>query len=358
MTRKGPDSLRLVFWRIDLGARGPGYALRDIRAGADLPSLKADIIDHLSPDVLVISELDYDHDLVTLHAFGALIADRGTALPHVFAFPSNAGLRMGRDMNDDGRDDGPDDTQGYGHFAGQRALALLSRLPIDAEAARDFSGFLWKDLPNARLPELEPSVLEAQRLSSTGHWDIPILTSATQRLHLLIYQAGPPVFGGRSLRNLYRNHDETAFWLTLLEGRLPMPPPDGPFVLMGGSNLDPNDGDGLHGAMRALLTSPLLQDPQPQSEGAIQAANGEFSAAHVGPHALDTVYWPRQPGNLRVSYILPAAEIDVLSSGVLWPAPDSPDAELAAALDTLEISHRPVWLDLDLRSIRPAGQIN
>ena len=350
--------MRLVFWRIDLGARGPGYALRDIRAGGDLSSLKADIIGHLAPDVLVISGLDYDHDLVTLHAFAAMIADRGTALPHAFAFPSNAGLRMGRDMNGDGRHDGPDDTQGYGHFAGQRALALLSRFPIDAEAARDFSGFLWKDLPDARLPALESSVLEVQRLSSTGHWDIPILTSATQRLHLLIYQAGPPVFGGRSLRNLYRNHDETAFWLTFLEGRLPMPPPDGPFVLLGGSNLDPNDGDGLHNAMRALLQSPLLQDPQPQSAGAIQAANDEFSAAHDGPHAQDTVFWSRAPGNLRVSYILPAAELKVLESGVFWPASISADAVFAAAFDSMQISHRPVWLDLDLRSVRPVSLPN
>ncbi|MBB4209120.1 endonuclease/exonuclease/phosphatase family protein [Roseinatronobacter bogoriensis] len=358
MPCKGPDSLRLVFWRIDLGARGPGYALRDIRAGADLPALKGDIIARLAPDVLVLSGLDYDHGLVTLRAFGTMIAQRGPALPHAFAFPSNAGLRMGRDMNGDGRDDGPDDTQGYGHFSGQRALAVLSRYPVGSQSARDFSDFLWQDLPDALLPALDPAVLQVQRLSSTGHWDIPIQISPSQRLHLLIYQAGPPVFGGQSRRNLYRNHDETAFWLALLEGRLPMSPPDGPFVLIGGSNLDPYDGDGLHGVMRALLQSPLLQDPQPQSAGALQAAQDDFSAAHLGPHELDTVHWPRAPGNLRVSYILPEAGIDVLSSGVLWPAADGDDAELAAALAAQGISHRPVWLDIDLRSIAPDSQLN
>ncbi len=352
------DRLRLVFWRIDLAARGPGYALRDMLAGAELPSRKAEIIAHLAPDVLVLSGLDYDHGLVTLGAFRDMIAERGTDLPHAFAFPSNAGLRTGHDMTGDGRDDTPDDTQGYGNFAGARALALLSRHPIDTDRARDFSHFLWRDLPDARLPALDPAVLAGQRLSSTGHWDIPLHIGEGQRLHLLIYQAGPPVFGGRSARNLYRNHDETAFWLALLQAQLPMPPPQGPFVVIGGSNLDPFDGDGLNSAMHALLNSPLLQDPRPESAGAVQAAADEFSATHAGPDAQDTVLWPRAPGNLRVSYILPSAEMRVLASGVFWPAQGSPDAALLDGPDATPITHRPVWLDIDLRSIRPVTVLN
>lgn len=319
---------------------------------------KAAIIARLAPDVLVLSGLDHDHGLVTLTAFRDMISGGGVDLPHLFAFPSNAGIRAGHDMTGDGRDDTPDDTQGYGNFAGQRALAVLSRYPVDGDAARDFSGFLWRDLPDARLPSLDPAVLESQRLSSTGHWDVPLLISKSQRLNLFIYQAGPPVFGKQTMRNLYRNHDETAFWLAFLEGRLPMPPPEGPFVLMGGSNLDPSDGDGLNSVMRALLEHPALQDLRPESAGAVQAARNAFSASHTGPDAQDTVFWPRAPGNLRVSYILPSNDLRAVGSGVFWPASNSADAALFDNLQNGPITHRPVWVDIDLRSIRPARVLN
>ena len=353
MSRSDPERVRLVFWRIDLGARGPGYALRDILAGAETPTAKAEIIAYLAPDVLVLSGLDYDHGLVTLRAFRDMIASRGVILPYVFAFPTNAGLRTGHDMTGNGRDDTPDDTQGYGLFAGQRGLALLSRYPIDTEAARDFSHFLWRDLPGARLPALDSAVFEIQRLSSTGHWDVPLLITEFQQLNLLIYQAGPPVFGGSGKRNLYRNHDETAFWLSFLAGQLPMLPPDGPFVLMGGSNLDPHDGDGLNSVMRTLLQHPKLQDVRPASAGALRAAKNETSAAHNGPHAQDTVHWPRVPGNLRTSYVLPSADLRTLGSGVFWPESDSAEAALFGDPGAVSITHRPVWVDVDLRSILP-----
>jgi hypothetical protein len=347
-----------VFWRIDLGARGPGIALRDILLGADVPTRKARIIAHLEPDVLVLSGLDYDYGMVTAHALRDMIADHGTILPYSFAFPSNAGLRTNHDMTGDGRDHSADDTQGYGNFSGQRGLVLFSRYPIDTERARDFSGFLWRDLPGAQLPAPEWDIWDMQRLSSTGHWDIPIRISEARQLNILVYQAGPPVFGGARPRNLYRNHDETAFWVSYLAGQLPMPPPGGPFVLMGGSNLDPYDGDGLNSIMRALLQSPALQDPRPESRGAVHAADHGASRTHIGPHAQDTVYWPRAPGNLRVSYILPSAGLSVMGTGVFWPTPNDPEAALFGGPDASAVAHKPVWLEIDPRSIAPLSALN
>ncbi len=336
-----------------MGGRGPGYALRDILAGAPAVARKAGLIAHLSPDILVLSGIDHDHDLVTLRAFRDLIGQRGPHYPHLFAFASNAGLRTGQDMTGDGRTETADDTQGHGAFRGAKALALLSRFPIEDETARDFSGFLWRDLPDAMLPDISPDSLAIQRLSSTGHWDVPVRVAPDRRLHLLIYQAGPPVFGGQSNRNRMRNHDETAFWTRFLDGRLPMPPPAGPFVLVGGSNLDPEDGDGLHDAMRRLLAHPSLQDPRPASEGARLAGQDSRNAAHRGAPELDTVHWPQSqgPGNLRVSYILPARGLHVTSAGVFWPAPDSPEASLLGDPDAPPTQHRPVWLDIALDSI-------
>ncbi len=332
------DTLRLAFWRIELGGRGPGYALQEIRAAAPAPAQTAALIAHVAPDILVLSGLDHDHELQALTALRDLIATHGHDFDHLFAFPSNAGLRTGLDMNDDGRSASEDDTQGYGPFRGARALAVLSRWPIDQGRARDFSDFLWRDLPGAKLPKMSDAVLAIQRLSSTGHWDVPAMLSGGQRLHLLIYQAGPPVFGGPTDRNRLRNHDETAFWSRFLSGDLPMQPPDAPFVLMGGANLDPMAGDGMRVAMRTLLAHPALQDPVPERDSALP---GSAAARH-------TVHWPQPegPGDLRVSYVLPARSLTLRGAGVFWPSPDSPEAALLGPDGGQPTPHRLVWVDV------------
>lgn len=343
----------MSFWRVDLGGRGPGYALADILAKEPAPTLKADLIHHVSPDILVLSGLDHDHDRHALQAFRDLIAERGHDFPYVFSFPSNAGVRTGQDMNGNGRTDSADDTQGYGLFRGAKALAILSRWPIDFAAARDFSGFLWRDLPGALLPPVASEVLSIQRLSSTGHWDVPVQVNPDTTLHLLIYQAGPPVFGGPTNRNLLRNHDETAFWSLFLDGELPMAPPDAPFVLLGGSNLDPFDGDGMHIAMQTLLAHSALQDPRPASLGALLS---NPNTQHHGPTELDTVDWPQTggPGNLRVSYVLPSRALRVRDAGVFWPDSTSPDAYLLGNPDTPPTRHRLVWVDIETASMSQA----
>lgn len=353
------NDLRLAFWRVDLGGRGPGLALRDVLDTAPAPAAKAQLIAHVAPDVLVLSGLDHDHGDVTLRAFRDLIASHGHMMTHVFAFPSNAGVRTGLDMTGDGRSAGPDDTQGYGEFAGQKALAILSRFPVLPDHSRDFSEFLWRDLPENLSPYgdtgdmPDPARNALQRLSSTGHWDVALEIPDRRRLHMLVYQAGPPVFGGASDRNLHRNHDETAFWTHFLDGALPMPPPDAPFALLGGSNLDPLDGDGLQQAMQDLLAHPAVQDPRPASDGAVHAAQSDISRDHQGPHAQDTVYWPQVPGpgNLRVSYILPARGVRVTASGVFWPVPDAPEAALLGNPDAPPTRHRLVWVDIDPNSL-------
>lgn len=343
-----------MFWRIDLGATGPGLALRDTLAGHDKPDRAARIIAHLAPDILVLSGLDHDHGGAARQALAALIAQHGHDLPHGFAYPSNAGIRTGLDMTGDGDDNSADDTQGYGLFPGQKSLAVLARFAVDEARSRDFSGFLWRDLPDSLSPYrpggalADPTRDGLQRLSSTGHWDTALTLPDGARLHLLIWQAGPPIFGGDSPRNLYRNHDETAFWLQFLDGNLPMPPPDAPFVLIGGSNLDPHDGDGMGQVMQALLDHPALQDPSPASAGAELAAEADHSRSHRGPHRLDTVHWPQipGPGNLRVSYILPARDLTVRDAGVFWPLPDTPEAALLGSPDDPPSRHRPVWVDI------------
>jgi hypothetical protein len=219
-------------------------------------------------------------------------------------------------------------------------MAILSRLPIDAGRARDFSDFLWRDLPGG-LGSDPPELAAVQRLASTGFWDVPLITPEGP-LHLLAWHASPPVFDGPDDRNGRRNHDEAAFWRLFLDGSLPMPPPEAAFVLLGDGNLDPADGDGLREGMTALQMHPALQDPSPKG------THGRTEPAHAGDPALDTSLYD-DIGGLRLDYVLPSAKLAVTGAGVFWPSSADPLlADLTAAS-----RHFPVWVDLTLQPAEP-----
>lgn len=216
-------------------------------------------------------------------------------------------------------------------------MAILSRLPVDEAAVRDLSGFLWRDLPGAMIPEDDdPGLVALQRLATTGFWDVPILTKAGP-LHLLAWHATPPVFDGPEDRNGKRNHDEAAFWRLMLDGALPIPAPDAPFVLMGDANLDPFDGDGMRDGIAALLANPALHDVKPEG------THGRSEPQHRGDPAHDTALYD-DIGGLRVDLVLPSADLGVTASGVLWPPEGTGLASDLAATSR----HRPVWIDIVL----------
>jgi hypothetical protein len=322
--------------------------LRDLTSGKDaqVAAVRA-VIAATHPDVLVLTGIDWDYDGRALTAL-----NQGLATPYPFQFTArpNSGWASDLDLDGDGRRGGAGDAQGFGRFSGQGGVAVLSRLPILQDGFRDFSGFLWRDLPGSLIAgaALSPEVQAVQRLSSTVHWDLPVQLPNGRPLHLWIFAATPPVFDGPEDRNGRRNHDEAAFWLRYLEGGLPDKPADAPFVLMGDANLDPLDGDGRPEALRALLAHPALQDPAPRSAGAVQAnAQGGDNATHRGDPGLDTADWPDAPGpgNLRVDYVLPAAALKVTGAGVYWPAPHAPGAAEAAAA----ARHHLVWADISLQ---------
>jgi len=322
------ETLRLAIYHAGLSRDGPGLLLRDIRRGeADILASR-DLIAAVRPDVLLLLRFDYDLDGAALTAFAGRLAEGGHEMPHLFALRPNSGWATGLDLDGDGRTGTPDDAQGFGRFAGEGGKAILSRLPIDRAGVVDHSDFLWRDLPGALIPMVDDApfpaaeVFAIQRLSSTSHWQVPVLTDSGARLTLLTWHAGPPAFGGPHARNLRRNHDETAFWTHLLDGALPMPPPAPPFVLMGNANLDTTAGDGMRAAMQALLTHPALQDPAPMDT---RPGTDTTSTA--------TAFWPRGPGALRVSYVLPSAALEVVDAGLIW-------AE--------DATHALVWVDIAL----------
>lgn len=292
-------------------------------------------------DVLVIGDIDFDLRGVAL----AALADPLDDYPYRFTQRPNRGLHSGRDRDGDGRLGSARDAEGYGEFAGQGGMAVLSRLPIDVQAVRDFSDYPWADLPDtlALGDDRDPV-----RLSTTVHWDVPVTLPSGGALHLLTWHATAPVFDGPEDRNGRRNHDEARFWQLYLDGQLADAPPQN-FVLLGTANADPSDGESRPEAVRGLLNHAALQDPGQASDGASIAAvlDGGVNGSHLSPPAFDTADWPDEvgdPGNLRVDYVLPSAHFDVIDSGVVWP-----DPETALGRDVaLASRHRLVWVEIEV----------
>ncbi|MCV6587067.1 MAG: endonuclease/exonuclease/phosphatase family protein, partial [Marinibacterium sp.] len=211
---------------------------------------------------------------------------------------------------------------------GQGGMALLARFAFDRKAARDFSALLWRDLPGASLPVHDdgrpfpsPEALSVQRLSSTGHWVVPVILPDDSRLTLMAWHAGPPVFDGPEDRNGLRNGDETRLWLRLLDGQMG-PVPQTPFVVLGNANLDPVRGEGRQQAIRDLLGDARLHDP-------------------FDGHPPTVDWSERGPGKLRVSYVLPSADLQVRDAGIIWPQ-DGPLHDTARTASR----HRLVWVDI------------
>ena len=241
-------------------------------------------------DIVVLTRFDFDASGQTLEAFAAQVnGDYGFLMP----MRSNAGVPTGRDMDGDGRLAEPEDAQAYGRFPGQEALAILSRFPIHLDGTQNRNDNLWHGFPDG-LQRITDHGIDVQRLSSGGHWSVPIIVSRgkqTYRITLFIGHAGPPVFDGPEDRNGRRNRDELRLWETILDGT------DSPFVFMANTNLDPDRGDGYREAMSQFLKNPRIVDPL---------------AGRI------TAHW-QSPGPMRVSYILPSSDFGIVSARV-WPA--------------------------------------
>ena len=316
--------MRVATLNTGLVRAGPGLLLRDIEGGKDTQvTYLVDMIVRAAPDILVITGFDHDYAGLALAAFVARLDAAGAPFRYQFSNPPNSGVPTGLDMDHDGRLGRPSDAQGYGEFAGQGGMAVLSRRPILTGEVRDFSKILWRDLPGARLPEWsgQPDIPahRVQRLSSVAHWDVPVRIAPEKVLRVLAWHANTPAFDGAEDRNGLRNRDENLFWLRYLDGDLDWPPPEAAFVLAGDANLDPVDGDGDRAVMARILADRRLRDPQPKGRKVLPQADAD--QRQTGDPAMDTAVWPGPggPGNLRVDYVLPSADLSIVDAGIVWP---------------------------------------
>lgn len=285
----------------------------------------------LGADVLLLTEIDYDLRGETLAGLNQLLAQAGAIYPYSVALRPNTGLPTGFDIDQNGQMGEARDAMAFGRFPGAEGMAVLSKLPLGE--ITDYSGFIWADLPQSLSPDTDPALRRLQRLSTSGHFQVPVILPDGRTLALLAFAATPPIFDGPTDRNGKRNHDETAFWSHLIAGKLPLDPPKPPFVVLGKPNLDPMDGEGLPAAITTLMGQ--LQDPAPKAEMA------RMDARQRGDPRLDTALFD-DIGGLRLDQILLSKDIQILTSGVLWPKAD--DA-LAAILATAS-PHRPLWVDI------------
>ena len=369
---------------------------RDDRQAAAL----AEIIQRVRPAVLLLNEVDYDSkgDDSTGNPTGQLIASfqqnylavgqnvsqspEGPAkhikYPYLHNGPVNTGIHSGQDLDRNGRVDANPgsgdyggDCWGYGRYPGQYAMVLLSQYPIDEQAVRSFRTFLWKDMPEARLPDdsstgapgdwYSAAVLDEFPLSSKSHWDVPIDVNG-HTIHVLACHPTPPTFDGAEDRNGRRNHDELRFWSDYIAGPEQSQyiyddrknrgglPRDADFVILGDLNGDPHDGEGKAGIARLLASPRLAGAPIPESDGGQQQANlqGAANRSHVGNPRYDTLDAADSPGpgNLRLDYVLPASSRKSVASEVFWPKNKEELFRLVGTHPFPSSDHRLVWVDV------------
>ena len=316
------EPLRLATWAESFSRRGPGLLLRDIGSGKDPQILAAvALIDSVAPDVLLLTEFDYDAEGRALAAFAAAFGER---FPHHYAGRPNSGRASGADLDRNGALGEPRDAWGYGRFAGDGGLALLSRYPIRAEAIRELTGLPWAALPDAVFPQgpdgpFWPAEVEAAiPVSSRAHWIVPLVLPDGRGFDLLAFGATPPIYDGAEDANGLRNAAELSVWTAALDGGLAGLDwvPDARFAVIGNANLDPARGQGQRQAMAAMLRRPDLRDPLP---------------------GQPTAVWPDGPGGLRLSYILPSAAVTLRAAGI-------EEGENREALGP----HRLVWVEVDV----------
>lgn len=374
---RADGTLRIATFNASLNRFNAGELVAALSDPASLQlSRVAEIIQRVDPDIVLINEFDFDEDGEAARLFveNFLGIGQNGAAPWVaeawFTAPSNTGVPSGLDFNRDGTDD----AYGFGFFPGQYGMLVLSKYPIATGDIRTFRNFLWRDMPDALLPDdpetpeqadyYSPEILDVFRLSSKSHWDVPVIVGGTT-IHILASHPTPPVFDGPEDRNGTRNHDEVRFWTDYVvseasayivddagvAGGLAA---DASFVIVGDLNLDPHDGDGIREMGRTLLALPRLQDPMPSSAGGPEdaAADGGKNADHTGDPALDTADFADtgefEPGNLRADYVLPSSDLAVASAGVFWPVAADPLAALLMAGETQTSDHRLVWVDIAL----------
>jgi len=368
-------TIRVATYNTSLFRESDGELVRDLESGDNGQARKiAEVIQRVRPDILFVNEFDYDDAHRAAEAFRTkyLAVGQNGCEPiqfdYYFTGPVNTGRPSGRDLNHNGKSGEADDAIGYGKHEGEYGMLVLSKFPIDREQVRSFQNFLWRDMPGALLP-VDPKTnkpyydsddLAALRLSSKSHWDVPIQVPARGEspgfvIHLLCSHPTPPVFDGPEDRNGHRNHDEIRLWGDYISdekgylvddaGRKGGLARGARFAIVGDLNCDPVDGEGLRTTMDQLLKNPSVNASFiPTSSGGplvVKQHSDQFKKNQGDPSRVTADFTPEHHGCLRIDYVLPSPDFEIVKGGIFWPAPGEAGADAITATD-----HRSVWIDI------------
>ena len=341
--------------------------------GSERARNMAELLQRIRPNVVLINEIAYDvpgapdvpKDAEAgqngRRLAGLCAVSRGEGLEplryRVFMAETNTGMASGLDLDNNGRvvtsypvppsrgaagQDYGGDCWGFGTFPGQYGMALLidERLEIVDEDVRTYRLMPWSYMPGAEMPT-DPATGESWyddeetkrfRLSSKSHWDVPVRLPNGAVVHVLCSHPTPPAFDGPEQRNKLRNHDEIRFWADYLsgagyivddEGRRPAIAPDASFVVLGDLNADIDEGSSHGNPIGLLLAAPGV------SGGVRPVGDAEID----GLDDDDTARF-----GLRVDYVLPSKDMEVLGTGMWRKAP--------GGRGEFPSDHFPVWLDV------------
>lgn len=365
-----PDSVRVAQFNIrelsrakveDVDGEGRGTNAQLVAAAEILKEVRPDIV--LINEIDVLQEGDEPLDGVWQDFQDRYLAagDAPLRYAHVYAAPVNTGVLSGFDLNNDGvvgtdADRGTrthgDDSFGYGTYPGQYGMVIASRFPLDAEAARTFRTFLWRDMPGHRMPAgwYSPEEAAVFRLSSKTHLVVPVIVGG-RTLHLVGAHPTPPGFDGEEDRNGRRNRDEVRLIVDLIDGAGYLVddagvrgglPADASFIVFGDLNASRRGDDGgPDHPIHALLDHPRVQDT-----GDLAVSKGGLAGREPGPPAYFERSTTGRATGLRIDYVLPSTDVTVLGGGVYFP---SAEVDPLGAQRADEASdHRLVWVDLEV----------
>jgi hypothetical protein len=388
--------VRIATFNTSMNRPASGTLAEALAAGDDAQIQQvAEVIQRANPDIVLLNEFDQIYDAngnfdrtateASIENFKrnylqVAQADDTEAVyyDYYYVAPVNTGVPSGYDFNNNGRTTDPDDAFGFGTFAGQYGMVLLSKHKIMEHQVRSFQKFRWKDMPGALLPSdpndtdgdgdtssyYNADELEVFRLSSKSHWDVPVVVPGVGIVHVLASHPTPPVFDDGTAGvndnvadwNGLRNHDEIRFWADYVNRKQSRyiyddrewaraggkPPrhrhgglrPNARFVILGDQNADPVDGDATYNPANLLLTSNKVDvSITPTSAGALQQVPASYSNRENKTASF----------NLRADYVLPSVNgWDYLQGWVFWPQTTDLEAGLLNASD-----HRMVVIDLD-----------
>jgi 3-phytase len=241
--------------------------------------------------------------------------------------------------------------RGWGEFRGRFNTAILSRYPILLDQVRIISDVPWDALPENHIAKMKAEtgidVPPGFPIFEKGLNIVPVQVN-DEVLHLVLLHTVSPAFDPI---NPYRNYDELRALVMFLDGQLPGVeplPPDAKFMIVGDLNADPDDGDGLPGAIQQVLDHPSVIAVFGAGAGT-KGNNGQYNT-YLSGCGLDDgsiVQNPTQKFQLQLDYLLPSTNLgEPLETFLFFPdfQTEREDFDLACRAS----DHRFAYTDIQL----------